>query len=147
MTTLTLGGFTGRLRAIGRPGAASGRRFRGKAFAIHGLLQKRQTVDALFARLAEEVAEVRRQWSGNSSQIAVIEIDRLASVMLRASLMQQSVARCTAALESRSLYGLNACDADIQSAVSLLGKLRLEVRVSAARAAAHGTDQARYASG
>ena len=138
VTTLTLGGFTGRLKAIGRPNSTSVRRFRGKKFAIEALLQKRQTVNAVFTRLAEEVAEVRSQWSGNSAPIAVIELDRLSSVMQRASLMQQSVARSTAELESRSVYGLNACDADLQNAVSLLGKLRLEVRVSAARAAANG---------
>jgi hypothetical protein len=142
MTTLTLGGFTGRLRAITRPSSASGRRFRGKRFAVEALLRKRQVVDVLAARLAEEVAEVRRQWSGIKTEIAAFELDRLASIMLRVTLMQQSVARAIAGIELRTLFGLNACDADIQTAVSLIGKLRLEVRVSAARVAASGTGQA-----
>ncbi len=68
----------------------------------------------------------------------VTEFVQLASIMRRASLMLQSVARAIAEIESRSLFGLNACDADIQTAVSLPGKLLLEVRVSAARAAANG---------
>lgn len=138
MTTLTLGGFTGRLKAIGKPSTTSVRRFRGKKFAVESLLRKRQVVDVLAARLAEEVSEVRRQWNGIAAQIAVIELDRLTSIMKRTTLMQQSVARAISGIESQSLFGLNACDADIQSAVSLLGRLRLEVRVSAARAAANG---------
>lgn len=101
-------------------------------------MRKRQVVDVLAARLAEEVSEVRRQWNGIAAQIAVIELDRLTSIMKRTTLMQQSVARAISGIESQSLFGLNACDADIQSAVSLLGRLRLEVRVSAARAAANG---------
>ncbi len=136
MTTLTLGGFTGRLRAIARPSSAAGRRFRGKKFAVEALLRKRQVVDALTARVADEVAEVRRQWSGITTETAAFELDRLASIMQRTTLMQQSVARAIAGVEQRSLFGLNACDADIQTAVSLIGKLRLEIRVSAARAAA-----------
>lgn len=138
MTTLTLGGFTGRLRAIGRVGTASGRRFRGRKVAVEALLRKRQVVDFVMARLVAEVAEVQRQWTRVQTHIATVELDRLSSILCRAKLLQQSVARAFAGLETQSIFGLNACDADIQAAVSLLARLRLEVRVSAARADAVG---------
>lgn len=138
MTTLTLGGFTGRLRAIGRVGTASGRRFRGRKVAVEALLRKRQVVDFVMARLVAEVAEVQRQWTRVQTHIATVELDRLSSILCRARLSQQSVARSFAGLETQSIFGLNACDADIQAAVSLLARLRLEVRVSAARADAVG---------
>jgi hypothetical protein len=138
MTTLTLGGFSGRLRAIGRAGAATGRRFRGKKVAVAALLRKRQVVDFVAARLVDEVVDVQGQWAGIQPHIAAAELDRLALILSRARLLQQSVARTFAGLETQSIVGLNACDADIQSAVSLLARLRLEVRVSAARAARVG---------
>ncbi len=50
--------------------------------------------------------------------------------------MHRSLARVTAQVEALSVYGLNSCDAEMQASQSLLAKLRLEVRVSAARAAA-----------
>ncbi len=138
MTSLTLGGFTGRLRAIGRAGAASGRRFRGKKVAVAALLRKRQVVDFVAARLVDEVVDVQGQWARVQPHVATAELDRLALILSRARLLQQSVARAFAGLETQSIFGLNACDADIQSAVSLLARLRLEVRVSAARAARVG---------
>lgn len=138
MTTLTLGGFTGRLKAITRTGTASGRRFRGKKLALEALMRKRQVVEVVLARLVEEVVEVQREWSQVQTPVATTEHDRLALIMSRARLMQKSVAQAFAGIETQSIFGLNACDADIQSAVSLLARLRLEVRVSAARAAARG---------
>jgi hypothetical protein len=136
MTTLSLGGFTGRLQAITRVGAATGRRFRGKKAAIAALWKKREVIDVVLARLTAEATGLQDKWSRIHTSIATLERDRLATILCRAQLIQLSVARAFAGIETQSVFGLNGCDADIQSAVSLVAKLRLEVRVSAARAAA-----------
>ena len=134
LTTLSLGGLSGRLWAIGRASSKVGKRFRGKKAATEALQRKRQVIDSTMSLLLEEVTRVRAQWSHVQATRSDMEEGRLTSVVARAQLMHRSLAMAMANLESLSIFGLNACDVDMQTASSLLAKLRLEVRVSAARA-------------
>lgn len=135
-TTLSLSGLSVRIRALGKTSSGARKRFRGKKAAIEAIRKERQVIDCTMVRLIEEVSEVRARWSCIQTTKATHELDRLACVSSRAQFMHRSLARVTAQVEALSVYGLNSCDAEMQASQSLLAKLRLEVRVSAARAAA-----------
>jgi hypothetical protein len=141
LTTLSPGGLSVRIRALGKTSSGTRKRFRGKKAAIEAIRKKRQIIDCMMVRLIEEVSEVRERWSCIQTTRAAHELDRLACVSSRAQFMHRSLARATAEVEVLSVFGLNSCDAEIQASQSLLAKLRLEVRVSAARA--HAEEKAR----
>ena len=134
MTTLSLSGLSGPLRAIGRASSGAGKRFRGKKAAIEAIRRKRQVIDCTMMRLLEEVSNVQVRWSQIKAQGSAHEEERLTSVVARAQIMHRALMLTSADIETLSIFGLNACDADMHAATSLLARLRLEVRVSDARA-------------
>ena len=134
MTTLSFSGLSGRLRAIGRASSGTTKRFRGKKAAIEAIRKKRQVIDGIMMRLLEEISEVKARWSQIQVPRSTMEEERLTSIVARAQIMHRALMLTFADIENLSIFGLNACDADMHAATSLLAKLRLEVRVSDAHA-------------
>ena len=122
MTAFSFGGVSGRFWSTRKPASQAGTRFRGKKAAIDAIQRKRQSIDTVMGRLLAE------------SERSVPEAEKLTSVVARAQIMHCALARTVAAAKDLSIFGLNACDADLESAASLLSRLRVEVRASAARA-------------
>lgn len=134
MTAFSLTEVSGRFWWTRKPAAQARKRFRGKKAAIETIQRKRQNVDTVMGRLLAEVAEVQDRWAAIRSDRSVIEAEKLTSVVARAQIMHCALARTVATAKELSIFGLNACDADLESAASLLSRLRVEVRASAARA-------------
>ena len=147
MTTFSLGGLSERLWTMGKEKAEpkTARRFRGKKSMIEGIHRKRQNLDTLMTRLLAEVAEVQARWSQLQNARSILEADKLTAVIARAQVMYSALARTVANLDRLSIFGLNACDADIQAAASLLAKLCMEVRASAGRAMSDGQSEQKFA--
>jgi NTP pyrophosphatase (non-canonical NTP hydrolase) len=145
MTTLSLGGLSERLWTIGKADPIANRRFRGRKSVIEGIHRKRQNLDTVMTRLLAEVSEVHERWSHIQSARSNIEADKLTSVVARAQIMYSALARTVANLDRLSVFGLNACDGDIQAAASLLTKLRMEVRASAVRAISDAQSTQKFA--
>ncbi len=147
MTTFSLGGLSERLWTMGKEKAEpkANRRFRGRKSAIEAIHRKRQNLDTVMTRLLAEVAEVQDRWSQIQNARSILEADKLTSVVARAQVMYSALARTVANLDRLSIFGLNACDADIQAAASLLAKLRMEVRASAVRAMSDAQSAQKFA--
>ena len=147
MTTFSLAGLSERLWTTGKDKVEpkANRRFRGRKSAIEAIHRKRQNLDTVMTRLLAEVAEVQERWSHIQNSRSIIEADKLTSVVARAQVMYSVLARTVANLDRLSIFGLNACDADIQAAASLLAKLRMEVRASAVRAISDGRPEQKFA--
>ena len=138
MTTFSFGAVSGRFWSTRKPASQAGTRFRGKKAAIEAIQRKRQSIDTVMGRLLAEVAEVQDRWAAIQSERSVIEAEKLTSVVARAQIMHCALARAVASAKDLSIFALNACDADLESAASLLSRLRVEVRASAARAMTDG---------
>jgi hypothetical protein len=136
MTAFSLGGLSERLWSRQSDGSNTEKRFRGRKSTVEAIHRKRQSIDATMTRLLAEASEVQERWSHIQNARATIEVDKLTSVVARAQVMYSSLARTAASLDRLSIFGLNACNGDMQAAASFLAKLRMEVRASAARAIA-----------
>ena len=147
MTTFSLGGLSERLWTMGKGRAEpkTAKRFRGKKWTIEAIHRKRQNLDTVMTRLLAEVAEVQARWSQIQNDRSTLEADKLTAVIARAQVMYSALARTVANLDRLSIFGLNACDADIQAAASLLAKLRMEVRASAGRAISDDQSEQKFA--